>query len=89
MASAWLSWVKIRPASKGRNDSASGARIRPHENRGTFLSNKPDINGVIAGLFGRKMPTYAEFGGWVIWTIAGWFVVSADTWQLPAPSERQ
>jgi hypothetical protein len=25
------------------------------------------------------MPTYAEFGGWVISTIAGWFVVTADT----------
>ena len=32
-----------------------------------------------AGLFGRKMPTYADFGGWVISTIAGWFVVTADT----------
>jgi hypothetical protein len=34
-----------------------------------------------AGLFGRKMPTCAEFGGWVIPTIAGWFVVTADTRQ--------
>ena len=25
------------------------------------------------------MPTYANFGGWVISTIAGWFVVTADT----------
>src|SRR5271169_6015252 len=25
------------------------------------------------------MPTYAEFGGWVISTFAGWFVVTADT----------
>ena len=25
------------------------------------------------------MPTYADFGGWVISTIAGWFVVTADT----------
>jgi hypothetical protein len=24
------------------------------------------------------MPTYADFGGWVISTIAGWFVVTAD-----------
>ena len=39
-----LSWVEIKPASKGRNDPASGARIRPHEERGIFLSNKPDIN---------------------------------------------
>jgi hypothetical protein len=31
-----------------------------------------------AGLFGRKMPTYAE---WVDRTIAGWFVVTADTRQ--------
>ena len=38
-----LSWVEIKPASKGRNDPASGARIRPHEKRGIFLSNKPDI----------------------------------------------
>jgi len=39
-----VSWVEIQPASKGRNDPASGARIRPHEKRGIFLSNKPDIN---------------------------------------------
>ena len=39
-----VSWVEIKPASKGRNDPASGARIRPHEERGIFLSNKPDIN---------------------------------------------
>ena len=25
------------------------------------------------------MPIYADFGGWVISTIAGWFVVTADT----------
>jgi hypothetical protein len=25
------------------------------------------------------MPTYADFGGWVISTIAGWFVVTADS----------
>ena len=25
------------------------------------------------------MPGYADFGGWVISTIAGWFVVTADT----------
>jgi hypothetical protein len=24
------------------------------------------------------MPTYAEFVGWVISTLAGWFVVTAD-----------
>jgi hypothetical protein len=24
------------------------------------------------------MPTYADFGGWVISTFAGWFVVTAD-----------
>ncbi|MDX6460289.1 MAG: hypothetical protein QOE55_3986 [Acidobacteriaceae bacterium] len=29
------------------------------------------------------MPTYAEFGGWVISTIAGWFVVTADMPELP------
>jgi hypothetical protein len=73
-----MSWVEIKPASKGRNDPASGSRIRPHEKRGIFLSNKPDINEFSAGLFGRKMPTYADFGGWVISTIAGWFVVTAD-----------
>ena len=27
------------------------------------------------------MPTYADFGGWVISTIAGWIVVTADTQQ--------
>ena len=27
------------------------------------------------------MPTYADFGGWVISTFAGWFVVTADTLQ--------
>ena len=31
----------------GRNDPASGARIRPHEKRGIFLSNKPDINELV------------------------------------------
>ena len=25
------------------------------------------------------MPTYADFGGWVISTFAGWFVVTADS----------
>jgi len=25
------------------------------------------------------MPTYADFGGWVLSTFAGWFVVTADT----------
>jgi hypothetical protein len=29
-------------------------------------------------LFGRKLPPYADFGGWVISTIGGWFVVTAD-----------
>jgi hypothetical protein len=58
--------------------------MRPHEKRGIFLSNKPDINELVRAcwlvcLFGRKMPTYADFGGWVISTIAGWFVVTADT----------
>jgi hypothetical protein len=28
------------------------------------------------------MPTYADFGSWVISTIAGWFVVTADTLNL-------
>jgi hypothetical protein len=74
-----VSWVEIKPASKGRNDPASGACIRPHEKRGIFLSNRPDINELKAGLFGRKMPTYADFGGWVISTLAGWLVVTADT----------
>jgi hypothetical protein len=43
-----------------------------------FFRNKPDINDVNAGLFGRKMPIYADFHGWAISTIAGWFVVTAD-----------
>jgi hypothetical protein len=30
------------------------------------------------------MPTYADFGGWVISTIAGWFVVTADSIQVQA-----
>jgi hypothetical protein len=30
-------------------------------------------------LFGRKMPTYAVYGGWVISIIAGWFEVTADS----------
>ena len=42
-----LSWVEIKPTSKGRNDPASGSRIRPHEKRGIFLSNKPDINELV------------------------------------------
>jgi hypothetical protein len=79
MAGAWLSWVKIKPASKGRNDRASGARLRPHENRGTFLSNKPDINELMRACLEEK--DLRRIGGWVIWTIAGWFVVTADTWQ--------
>jgi hypothetical protein len=44
---ATLSWVEIKPASKGRNDPASGARTRSHEKRGIFLSNKPDINDLV------------------------------------------
>jgi hypothetical protein len=34
-------WVEIQPASKGRNDRASGARIRSHEKRGVFLRTSP------------------------------------------------
>jgi hypothetical protein len=30
-------------------------------------------------LFERKMPTYADYGGWVISIIAGWVEVIADT----------
>jgi hypothetical protein len=33
---------------------------------------------VTSGSFGRKMPTYAVFDGWVISIIAGWFEVIAD-----------
>jgi hypothetical protein len=42
-----------------------------------FFRTSPTSMGQ-AGLFGRKMPTYANSGGWVISTIAGWFVVTAD-----------
>jgi hypothetical protein len=28
------------------------------------------------------MPTYADFGGWVISTFAGWFVVTADKYEI-------
>jgi hypothetical protein len=51
---AILSWVEIKPASKGRNDPASGARIRPHEKRGIFLSNKPDINELMRACLEEK-----------------------------------
>ena len=34
------------------------------------------------------MPTYAELGGWVISTIAGWFVVTADRIATFPASER-
>ena len=53
-ATAQLSWVEIKPASKGRNDPASGARIRPHEKRGIFLSNKPDINELMRACLEEK-----------------------------------
>ena len=33
---------------------------------------------VTSGLFERKMPTYADYGGWVISIIAGWGEVIAD-----------
>jgi nucleoside-diphosphate-sugar epimerase len=72
-----VSWVEIKPASKGRNDPASGARIRPPE-REAFFFRTSLISTSYAGLFGRKMPTYADFRGWVISTIAGWFPVTAD-----------
>jgi hypothetical protein len=75
---AKVSWVEIKPASKGRNDPASGARIRPPE-REAFFFQTSLISTSYAGLFGRKMPTYADFRGWVISTIAGWFPVTADT----------
>jgi hypothetical protein len=32
------------------------------------------------GVFGRRMPTYAVCGGWIISIIAGWFEVTADTY---------
>ena len=49
-----VSWVEIEPASKGRNDPASGARIRSHEKRGIFLSNKPDINELVRACLEEK-----------------------------------
>jgi hypothetical protein len=42
----------------------------------------------VAGLFGRKMPTYAVYGGWVISIIAGWFEVTADN-EAKASSVKQ
>jgi Transposase len=47
--------------------------------REAFFLQQARYQGVNAGLFGRKMPTYADFGGWVISTFAGWFVVTSDT----------
>ena len=49
-----VSWVEIKPDSKGRNDPASGARIRSHEKRGIFLSNKPDINDLVRACLEEK-----------------------------------
>src|SRR5271170_2492169 len=77
-----LSWVEIKPASNGRNDPASGARIRPHEKRGIILSNKARHQRVNAGFVWKKMSTYADFRGWVISAIAGWFVVTAEAFPV-------
>ena len=49
-----VSWVEIKPASEGRNDPASRARVRPHEKRGIFLSNKPDINELMRACLEEK-----------------------------------
>src|ERR1700732_564294 len=46
----FVSCVKIDPASKGRNDPASEARIRPYKKRGIFFSNKPPYQRVNWGL---------------------------------------
>ena len=73
-----MSWVEMKPASKGRNDPARGARISTCEKRGIFLSNEPDVNELMRAYLKEKC-RYADFGGWVISTIAGWFVVTADT----------
>jgi hypothetical protein len=43
LAQALCHGSKLNQPANGRNDPASGARIRPHEKRGIFLSNKPDI----------------------------------------------
>src|SRR5580704_16700513 len=42
---------------------------------------------VTSGLFGRKMPTYPVFGGWVISIIADWFEVIADTFVNLSPGQ--
>src|SRR5258708_38431537 len=40
----FLSSVEIKPATNGRNDPASQSCVRCFEQRGIFLSNKPDSN---------------------------------------------
>jgi hypothetical protein len=39
-----VSSVEIKPATNGRNDPASQSCVRCFEQRGIFLSNKPDSN---------------------------------------------
>ena len=77
-----LSWVEIKPASKGRNDPASGSRIRPHEKRRHFSFEQARHQSVNAGLFEEKYHlSSADFGGLrVISTFAGRLcTVTADT----------
>jgi hypothetical protein len=68
----------MKPATDYRNNPASEFCARCFEERGIFLSNKPDSNNLQAGLFGRKMPTYADWSGWVISIITGRFEAIAD-----------
>ena len=49
-----VSRAETKPANKGRNDAASGIRTRPHEKRGIFLSNEPDINELMRACLEEK-----------------------------------
>ena len=51
--------------------------------REAFFFRTSRYQRVNAGLFERKMPTYIDYGGWVISTIAGWVDVTADTLVKP------
>ena len=63
----------FKPASNYRNDPATLVYVSRH-----FSSKQARCKLLLSGLFERKIPlssrpSYAEFTGWVISIIRGWF----------------
>jgi hypothetical protein len=66
----------MKPATDYRNNPTREFYVRYFEERGIFLE-QARYQRVTSGLFEGKMPTYADYGGWVISIIGGWVEVIA------------